>query len=360
MTLAGTSLQVLTAAAVVIILFIVGYFIFNREARRAYLQETALRSRQDIFTGVKDMALVKDETYNTINKNSPLFKDLKPSVNQRGGIEFTYNFWLYKDATFQTPPEESSGASVPTDSGLNSGDVVLFLRGVNRAVKYKNVCGKDKYDVMVKCPLVKLENYGDSLTVEFNSKQSPDVVNENARNTCKNTSTDWNTMNSHKVSLRGLGANIDLDRKWFMVTICIQDTYPDDPLPMRNRVRVRIYINGVLELDQYVNSKLDETSTDASILKPNDGNLYVMPQIDIPGTTPAQKTTRPANNNLHKIMMADMAYFNYIIEQDNIVSNYQNGFNKFYAVGPTGADPTGDVFNSMSYTDGKTKKLFST
>lgn len=364
MALLRTSLQVIAAIAIVLILFILGYWVFNREVVKSLREAQQLRNKVDIFTGVKDMALTLGESYNTMDENSGLYKDLKPSVNQAGGIEFTYNFWLYKDNSLQTPPpSDTNRSAVPVDNGLTPNDVILLLRGVDKPVSYKNICGTNKNDIYVKCPLIKLENYGDSLTVEFNTKKSPDVVHADARNMCSESSTEWNEVNAHKVSVRNLSQNTNFDKQWFMVTVVLQDTYPPDPLPFRNRVRVFIYINGVLELDQYVDSRLDQTDIDASILKPNEGNLYIMPQITLPvqeGSTTVKTTYKPSQSDIHKIMMADLSYFNYAVGRDDVVNMYQKQFNKFYAVAPAGTDPTGDIFNKISYTDGKKRQLTST
>lgn len=358
MALFDTSLQVLAAVTLVVLLFLIAYYMFQREALQALRQAKQLRNRVDIFQGVKDMALIQNgESYNTVHDNGGLFMDLKPSVNQAGGIEFAYNFWLYQDSGFQTSPGASTTV-IPPDTGLNSEDIVLLLRGNNQAFSYSNVCGNPKTDVYIKCPLIKLENYGDSLTVEFNTIQSPDVVREGAKNMCRGISTkDWNQANAHKVSVRGLKNNQNFMSKWFMVTVIIQDTFPEDPQPFRNKVRTRIYIDGVLELDQYVDSKIGEVKIRPTVLQPNQGNLYIMPRIRISGTASSKG---PQQNDLRKIMVADMSYFNYVLDADEIVSLYQDGFHKFYATAPKGSDPSSDVMINMSYTDGKTRQLQST
>ncbi len=359
MALVGSSLQVLAAIAVVIILFIIAYYIFNREAVNAATLEAQLKSRVDVFKGVKDMATIPGgETYNTVNDRSGLYMPLKPSVNQEGGIEFTYNFWLYQDQGFQSP--SNNNRNIVTDNGLSVNDIVLLLKGTNKVTEYKNLCGVNKKDIYLKCPLIKLENSGDALTVEFNTEKSADVVHEGARNTCTTQSSDWNDKNSHKVSLRGIRNKATVfDKKWFMVTIVIQDTYPSDPLPFRNKVRVHIYINGVLELDQYVDNAFDQVEVDPSVLKPNDGNLYVMPSISWKtNNNEIVNTLRPSTTDTHKVMMADLSYFNYVVNSDDVLYLYKDGFNKFYAASPKGTE--GETIYEISYSDGKTRQLKST
>jgi len=328
MALFRTSLQVVAAFAIVIILFVIAYNLFSREATRAIQQSSELRNHVEVFKGIKDMSLTTGEVYNTVNDKGGLFMNLKPSVNQAGGIEFTYNFWLFQDNRYQSGHNENQPAT--PDEGLTTGDVVLLLRGDNKVKSYKNVCGEDKSNVYVKCPLIKLQNGGDTLSVEFNTEKSIDVIREGAKDVCVQSINNWDEANQHKVSIRGL-KNQPYNNKWFMVTVIIQDTYPADPLPFRNRVRVRIYINGVLELDQYVDNanELGTVSKDPTVLKPNNGNLYIMPQIKIDANT---NSTKPANVN--DIMMADLSYFNYVIDADTILSIYEAGFTKTYATIP--------------------------
>lgn len=335
MALFRTSLQVIAAFAIVLILFVIAYNLFNREAARAMRQASQLRNQVNVFTGIKDMAYT-NEVYDTVNDMGGMFLDLKPSANQRGGIEMTYNFWLYQKSDFQ-PYNASSSTSANIDEGLTTSDIVLLLRGNNTVKSYNNVCDIPTSNVYVKCPLIKLQNYGNSLTVEFNTEKSIDVIREGAKNVCGQFLNNWDEANQHKVSIRGLKTNNDFLNKWFMVTVMIQDTYPDDPLPFRNRVRVRIYINGVLELDQYVNDAdtLGQAAKEPTILKPNNGNLYIMPQITInPTANPQTKTAKPGNAEVYKVMMADLSYFNHVLDADQIVAMYEKSFTKKHADPP--------------------------
>lgn len=352
MELLSSSLQIIAAVAAVVILFIIGYTVFNREYLKALQEWNRIQNRVDVFKGIKDMAIAGGEVYSTTNDKTPMYMDLKASTNQASGIEFAYNFWLYKDSGFVFPLADTN----TTDRGLTKNDVVLLLRGLDKPSTYKNICNINKTDLLVKCPLIKLENSGDALTVEFNTETSPDVVHEGARNTCTGGSADWDVNNSYKVAVKGLNNNPNFDKKWFMVSVVLQDTFPIDPLPVRNKVRVRIYINGVLELDQYVDSKLGQTTSDASILKPNNGNLYIMPKIYLPSAT----TVMPTNDQLYKIMMADLSYFNYVIDEDKIKALYKNGFNTYSAVPPAGSNTEESAVYAQSYTDGKTRQLKST
>jgi hypothetical protein len=203
-----------------------------------------------------------------------------------------------------------------------------------------------KSDVKVKCPLVKLERGSDVLTVEFNTIASPEVVSENSRNICRETSTNWNFMNMHKIAIKNL-RDPKLDKKWIMVTVVINDTSPNDPLPLRNKTRCRIYVNGLLELDRYVDGGFGLASGH-SLLRRNNGMLYVSPSItttpyefSIPGyTNNAKMSTQistnktiggtPSNLPDNAVMMADLTYYNYGLDITTIKSLFQKGFTNVF------------------------------
>lgn len=337
----GSLLQIITAIILVLLLFALGFFIYNMElvnSFREFSEARTIKRHVPIMTGIRD---IKDGlSFNTSDKTSWNFKDILPSFNQPSGAEFTYNFWLYKDNTAFPEPTDKDAAKY-TDHGLTSGDFVLILHGDKNAYTYNNICGAPKNDIKIKCPLVKLERGGDVLTVEFNTISSPDVVREQARNVCREYSTDWAFMNAHKVAIKGF-RNPTKDKKWNMVTVIIQDTSPNDPLPIRNKIRCRIYVNGVMELDRYVDSGLGLYSGQ-SLIRRNSAYLHVAPRINVrpfqytaPGVPSAAiaGTTLVTTNNINVanpdklVLMADLSYFNYAVDTSDVISMYNKGFTR--------------------------------
>lgn len=332
----GIFIQIIIAIIVVAILFVVGFSIFNMEMIKSIQQAGKLKRVVPIFTGVKDFAYLNTgETYNTTDPSNPTYIDLTPSYNQRGGIEYSYNFWLYMDRTAMG----AAGSAPQTmqqkpDSGLKSTDNILFVRGSNRATTYKSICGVDKKDILVKSPLIKFERENmDVLTVEFNTVVAPDPVKQGTRNRCNDTaSVEWESMNSHKISLADFSKINNVESKWFMVTVILQDTTPADSLPIRNSARCQIYINGVLKLDQYVKGRLADSVIDApSVMRTNSGNLYIYPKVDIPGETPAKSTNgmlAGSGGKNQAFLMADLTYYNYVLEKGDISNLFNNGFSR--------------------------------
>ena len=355
-------LQIFFAVLLVIGFLLIGFAIYNYEMLKSMQTRQSVKITTPIFEGVVDFNTTYNAVYNTINENNPLdttYRNLGNATNQPGGAEFSYNFWLYIDPTggettvkpglFTTKPTKLSTNVYETDFGLNVDQFILFLRGAGSPstnqtllspVNYKSACGKTKADIMVKCPLVKLENQGDVLTVEFNTVQSPDALVQNARDTCKDTSTDWNYMNSYKIGIKNLKATYPA--QWFMVTIVIMDTYPTDPISIRNKVRSRIYINGAIQLDQYVDGMINPPNNASdSILLQNQGNLYIAPSITFtnPQSTGVSgpKTTISTVPSTKSLCMANLTYMNYVPTPSEITTLYNSGFTQSYAPSPAQA-----------------------
>ena len=352
-------LQVFFAVLLVIGFLLIGFAIYNYEMLASIRASRSVQITTPIFEGVVDFNTAYNAVYNTLNENNPLdttYRNLGNATNQPGGAEFSYNFWLYVDPTgggtsvkpglFTLEPTKVNNV-YSTDFGLDVDQFILFFRGAGAPstdqtritpVTYNSLCGKTKSDIMIKCPLVKLENKGDVLTVEFNTIQSPNVVVQNARNTCDDTSTDWNYMNSYKIGIKNIKATYPA--QWFMVTVVIMDTYPTDPIPIRNKVRCQIYINGAIQLDQYVDGMINPPNNSGdSILLQNQGNLYVGPRITFtnPQINSLSKNTVSTVPSTKSLCMANLTYMNYVPKAEQIATLYGSGFRQEYAPPPAQA-----------------------
>jgi hypothetical protein len=313
-------IQAILALAIVILLFVVGFMVYNYEFLKSFRAKGITKQKVIIFDGIKDLKTTENDIYPTQDKNSSQYRDLTPSYNQQGGIEMTYNFWMYMTSAFATAP--TTPLSATTDNGFTAPEhqTVLFVKGSTNLVDYSNICNNTKKDIMVKCPLVKLENYGKYLTVEFNTLQGTDAVIENAPPVCTELTNDWKTANSHKLIIEGI-ADPSMVGKFNMYTVVIQDTFPQDPLPYRNKSRCRIFVNGVLVFDKYVDGKVNPAAGDYSTIKTNTSNLVVAPTISVSTNS---TTKKPTSEN--QLRLANMAYFNYAITQAEIDSLFNSGY----------------------------------
>jgi hypothetical protein len=362
----GAFVQIIVAVGIVMALFLLAFFVYNKEAIDAAVQKRSIKYVTDIFRGIKDFGTAKNEVYDTLTRDHPTFRNMPASINQAGGAEFTYNFWLYKAGRSGVAASVTKGI----EDNLAATDVVLFMRGSNRRTKFANICnltpGADDQakNVMIKCPLVKLQGANwDALTIELNTNNAVDGVHETSRNNCGNNSlTNWSKANDHKIGVTGL-SDPNYEGKWFMVTIIVSDTEPADLLPLRNKIKIRVYINGILELERYVDNYIGERSAETpSILRQNMGPLYVAPSF-----SPATATGNgvpfagtygvPSNNAKIKLFMANLSYRNYAVTPEEVKSLYAQGFDKKVAPAVNQSDLNTDRYGSTaenkSITDGR-------
>jgi hypothetical protein len=341
-------LQILFAVCLVIILFVIGFAIYNYEFVKSIKlrSDMTLRETVAIFDGIKDLSLDKNETYTTTDKVLPSFRNINKSANQKGGIEFSYTFWLYVKPRSSSDCSTRSDKVVTPDEGFTLENIhkqtVLFVKGSKDLSTYNNICNKPKTDIMVKCPLVKLEQCGSRLTVEFNTLSSNpsgtdyvESIKQGSQNRCTDITIDWKRANSHKLSLSNLD-RVEFANKWILVSVVLQDTSPTDPLPYRNKARCRIFINNFLELNTYVDGSLSPNKNVFSTINVNSGNLHVFPVLSLPSTDAAGGTVDvetyvPTNTEQRKLMMCNLTYYNYAIEQPAIEIIYTRGPSKYTA-----------------------------
>lgn len=365
-------LQFTLAIIVVVALFAAAFAVYSSELIKEAQTKHTPKQRVDIFKGIKDLKTSNNEVYDTSDDKSPTYKDLELSINRLGGAEFTYNFWLYKPSP-ATPSTADAPVSAPEDKFKDDTDIVLLLRGSKRKSIFKNVCNvlgqvadstkniPDSRNILVKCPLIKLQRNTtiangdmDVLAVELNTQMRPDGVRELSRDMCAPSELGtWAKFNQHKLAVTGLSAQ-NFVEKWFMVTVVIRDTNPIDRLPIRNKIMVQIYINGVLELERYVDNGIGEITSDrASILRQNFGPLHVAP-FDING---AGKPTAIMGTGGESIYMADLSYHNYALAADEIALLHSAGYTKTIApsIGENknNRDVLAATYENKSVTDGK-------
>jgi hypothetical protein len=389
-------IQVFVAIALIIIMFIIAFSVYNMEFLKAIQDFGKVRSQTNVFVGIKDLNNSKHEQYNTIDPSSPSYLPIRPSVNQNGGSEYSYNFWLYLDPVpgnkktnaFSTP---NSNNIQLTDGGIESllisgkdgytlsdNPVVLFMKGSTVMYNYNTLCNdgsnnKIKTDVLIKAPLVKLEQGCDKLTVEFNTYANPEGVVEGARNRCGETNTNWDYMNAYKIGIEGLATNIMYKKYWFMVTIVIQDTLPSDPSSIRNKIHAMIYVNGTPQFDRYIDGTLSHQSqSEPTINKITNADFYVNPEISTKGTNIylnqggngvvqlQNQQVDYSNPNYSvdqakSIMMSDLSYFNYALDGENIGALFNKGITKQYAPNILSTNKVGDndFMDQISYSTNK-------
>lgn len=315
-------IQFIVAIVVITLLGIIAYSIYNAEMRQfAYslTQTTNVKKEVIVFQGI-----VGDEhefSYNTQDKRVGNYKELSPSINQSGGAEYTYNFWMFIPEESNNRPGGSSGTySIP-----------LFLRGSNITSKYKENMNCDinasngEGWYLVKNPLVKavIKNGSvDGVVVEYNSIVSPDVYHANPDSNNCGDDTRYNNM----LGIHGFNDRTDIRGKWNMLTLVVQETNPSSDILFRNQAIVKMYLNGYEYLDKHAEMNYNGDSS-STAMKHNKGRLYMFPKKHL-------NSSGSGSGSGFGIQMADLTYYNYAIEKDKVLRLFKGGFTEIGATIP--------------------------
>lgn len=338
-------LQIILGIFIVLIMGFIAYSIFDREYLSSIRLYNTNKKETQIFTGIYPLTL-DQARIETINKNDPYYVNISPSVNQNGGAEYSYNFWLY----FNIKP--SIGKIVDQNKDAF---IVLFYKGVKQLVPYKQnrlSCDTDKASnerphpyFLVKNPLVKLNNNGKELVVEYNNLNNPDSFHSSAvKLQCSEIQNKMYGTNINKLGIKNINTDM-YNKTWNMITIVLQESPSNEEKLFSNRTNCKIYFNTTLISDRstYNNDIIDINNENgiSTAMKNNIGNLYINPKNNIKN---AYQNSFPENQNLissitditeddgikkdSPIKMANLSYFNYALNDNQILELFNKGFDK--------------------------------
>ena len=342
--------QVIIALIILLLMGYVAYNIYLIELHHMFKGNNDIRKETEIFNGIIDFNDIKELKYNTKNRAHEKYRDISPSINQQGGAEYTYNFWLYVD--------QSKIQQLKND---NKKDILLFLKG-EKIVYYNNNTNYNcmyrsgdststKHPVLLtKNPLVRLSYDGKNLAVDYNNILSPDSYQNNSKyNRCDSVDNNdlWWDRNKNMIGVY----DIEFSNKWFMVTIVMKEVADNNNILTKNRAICRIYINGLLvfenKLETIYGSNQDIYS---ATFKNNNSPLYINPIFNMKYDTPAEPlalqkknqnlpyldmSTAKYDDNKYNIdnpndisgviKMGDLKYYNYALEADAINQLFRTG-----------------------------------
>ena len=392
-------LQIILGIILILIMGFIAYSIYDREYLSSIKLYNTNKKETPIFTGIYPLT-GPQARIETINKDDPYYLNINPSVNQNGGAEYSYNFWLYfnikdgniiKNVNTMKFTAEASGTQT-YQKNVNERDndsfIILFYKGVKQLVPYKQnrlSCDTDKGDnsdpfpyFLVKNPLVKLNNNGKELVVEYNNLNNPDTFNSSAVSLiCNDVKTNMYKTNVNKLGIKNINTDM-YNRTWNMITIVLQESPSNEEKLFSNRTNCKIYFNSTLISDRSTfNNDILNLNNEIGVstaMKNNVGNLYINPlkNIRIPGSSTEPLNTDLVSNienqtdndgiiNDSPIKMANLSYFNYALTDNKILELYQKSFKKETAdlfIRLNGLDKTKFVqgskisYNLMANTDG--------
>jgi hypothetical protein len=310
--------QIIFAIILIVLMGVLAYGIYNKNAQEMLLDminPSSIKKSTKIIDGAYEYRGDTSTKFNTTDKTKGTYVDLSPSINQKGGAVYTYNFWLY----FPTAAD-----GVDKDKTL-----VLFNKGSNTLVKYISSlrCNTTDNWFLVKNPLVRLDfadsKHIDAIVVEFNSIEKPDVFHEGANTGDKNCSGGMVTKDANLIGIKDLATRTDLLEQWNMITIVVSETSPDDNVFVSsNQALVKLYLNGYAYLNK--DGQLENKST---AMKTNNSDLHL-------GFSGSVSTSIYTGGESTKVAISDLTYFNYVLEDKEIIDLFKKGCNKATALIP--------------------------
>ena len=353
-------IQIVLAIFLILIMGFIAYSIFDREYIKSIKLFNTNKKDTYIFKGIYEfsetMSIVE-----TVNKESPYYQDLNPSVNQNGGAEYSYNFWLYYNI------KDYDNSLIDT-SGDKNKYIVLFYKGVKGLLPYNQYnysCDTQNRDMtpkkylVVKNPLVKISNDGTEVIVEYNNINHPDTFNSSsAKLNCK-TGTILNSK-KNKLGIKEID-NRMYNKTFNMITIVMQENPMNDDELFVNRTNCKVYFNGTLISDRSTlnNDLSNETNTDnySTVMKKNAGYLYLNPYAHFSGINRTDYIQRAITeitetDDITKdipLKMANLSYHNYALSRDDIAKLYNKKFDNSMVKLAANDKKTYQIGNKVDY-----------
>lgn len=192
-----------------------------------------------IIDGYAETSSLHGKHFNTQSTYLSNYLPIRPSVNLKGGAQFTYSLWLNVEN-----PEEAKNKCI-------------FLKGDANKYDFKvidNVVGypKETKDRIVYCPMLSFGDEPMEFVVSFNTFNK---MNEELKVT--RITNDNSNMRQNLLSL--------FTGKWVLITIVFEDNIP-----------INDFENGVV-LKFYINDTLYHVGKFSGGLKQNNGDLYLFP-----------------------------------------------------------------------------------
>ena len=344
----NTIIQIILSIFLISIMAFISYSVYNREFINSIALSTTNKKITKIFTGILDYTSIKNIDIETYNKNDFSYLDINPSINQNGGAEYSYNFWLF----FRTNDDTINTNVVNTELNTNYNVVhninsvkkhqyiVLFYKGesmpiITNNIKYYDCNTTDKiydYPILVKNPLIKIKNDASEIIVEFNNINHPDTYNSTGSMSIDCTDTEnYIKRNHNKFGIKNIDSKYK--EKFNMITVVFQEQPKNNNVFNNNKSNCRVYFNGELKADKLSNTNSiedDEINNFKSrVMKSNLSQLHINPykiNKDIPIHTLNDRIT-----TISPLQMSDLTYYNYALTNAEIKRLYNNGFNKYDA-----------------------------
>jgi hypothetical protein len=336
----NTIIQIILSVFLISIMAFICYSIYNNEIIKTIKLNSSTKLKTEIFTGIFDFTEQKNIMVETYDRKSKHFLDINPSINQNGGAEYSYNFWLFFDLdstngliTNQLNPNISN-------EDKKNAYIVLFYKGELNKLPLKENDYQCKYtgnrsileeNINIKNPLVKIRNDGKEIIVEYNNINHPETYNTSAKKIDCEKKLDERNLN--KFGIKEIDT-MKLKQKFNMITIVFQEKPKNETIFNIEYTNCKVYFNGILIENRIANSSAIENNNDytnirSRVMKSNLSKLLLNPISITKAISSIDNISINNNNNnliISPLQLADLSYYNYALSQKEVNSLYNKGF----------------------------------
>lgn len=260
--------QVLLGLVASYIIYLVALYIMNVD--KLFIDEKydlAKKKQVRVIDGFID-ASSRNVRFNTVMSVANNYLPIRPSVNIKGGAQFTYSFWLFKDAN----------AEVSNKILFMKGDDKKYNFNIKDNFNTKNPILEKYNEHMVFCPMLKFGSVPGTYEIKFNTLAKYDEVMLIEKVTSADTAYRNNLMAT-------------LENTWHLITISFEDNIPINDF--ESGIMVKFYVNDILY----------KVGRFPSALKQNQGDLFLFPNGDTP---------------MSNVKVSNFNYFNYVLSEEEI------------------------------------------
>lgn len=343
-------IQIILSVFLISIMALISYSIYNKEYSKSIINYNNNKKITNVFTGIFDFSTEKDLDIETYDTNLYSYLDINPSVNQNGGAEYSYNFWLFFDLNNNVITSDNTFNNVDDDWGNNYKYIILFYKGEktisqsfsSNGLECENHINIQKIDkgqrILIKNPLVKIRNDAKEIIIEYNNINYPETYNSSAsRLNCSDVKVLKELRNNNKFGIKNIDTST-LKQRFNMITIVFQENPKSEEIFNNTNANCRVYFNGELYEDRLANTNNIENDTIDSfksrVMKSNYSKLHINPMTA--GISSSNKmnpiitkfTLEDKITTISPLQLADLTYYNYALTNKEIIQLYKNGFSK--------------------------------
>jgi hypothetical protein len=343
-------IQIILSIFLISIMAFIGYSVYNREFINSIAISTTNKKITKIFSGILDYSKESDIDIETYDKSDFTYLDINPSINQNGGAEYSYNFWLFFsiDKSTNTIIKDANKINMDLTNNYNTiasvnhmyKYIILFYKGEKQTLNIHNNTNYEcaqldtLYDmpILVKNPLIKIRNDAKEIVIEYNNINYPETYNSSINKAINcGTESDIQNRSTNKFGIKDIDI-ANYSERFNMVTIVFQEQPKNENVFNNNKSNCKVYFNGELKADKLTNTNsIEETELHnfkSRVMKSNLSKLHINPSNN-------QKISEiTLSDNITKVsplQMADLSYYNYALTNTEIKQLYNKGFNKYQA-----------------------------